>query len=218
MANTPWSSCIPQGTSIPVSRGQIQILYAGNKAQLNHLRAEIKRWDKSIESPSPSQRDSLWLAGHATRLWDQAHSFGETALSVHRLKEMVIDNPRVEVSVLAVARASSNRRIIGLCNYRRTWCNSIALDVVTARPDLIDKTASGVGVAFLHHICFAADQIEAAAIWGECTQNSKSFYDKFVNWHKDTEDLMIVPRAAYLHLKQTLEAKWQAAAAAPKNV
>jgi hypothetical protein len=219
-----WSNSDAQLRSVPVRRGAAEIVYASSTAQIKDLYLEIKRWEDSIQGiPGPIQRDSLELAYHGLRRWDESHALKRTANSIKRLKEMIKDNPHVEVRALAVARANwlRTRKIIGLCSFRRTWCNNISLDVIAVHPgldEMQESPISGLGTGFIHHICAVAETIGAEAIWGECTQNTADFYAIFVDMPANVPDLIIVPPSIYQPLKNTIEVKWKSAEAQKSNL
>jgi hypothetical protein len=210
-----WDKGSQQNQSIPVRAGSVEIFYAGNPAQVTHLHGEIDRWQGAIHgNPSPAQRDSLELALYAIRRWQEAHKLDRTAKSVKLLKDMIKDNPRGEVRVLGVARATWLRahRTVGVCSFRRTWCNNIALDVIAAHPVLDERENSpiaGLGTGLIHHVCLVAESIEAYAIWGECTQNSRDFYAAFGDRPPVAQDLIVLSAEDYKPLKIKIETKWQ---------
>lgn len=219
-----WRNSSSQVRTIPVRAGSVEVLYVRNARQLLDTAAEVDRWQSSIDgNPSPSQRDSLELARYAARRWQEANALNRTAASVERLQDMIRDHPRLEVSVLAVARAKwmKSHRTIGVCTFRRTWCNNIALDALVAHPvldDLKPSPIAGLGSGLLHHVCSVASSIGATAIWGECTQNSSAFYNKFLDPPSVAEDLIVLTAMGYTRLKAAVDEKWREAGIAADPV
>jgi hypothetical protein len=212
-----WKKAIPQLLPIPVRAGQVEVVYTSNPAQIKNLLAEVKVWERSIMgNPSPLQRDSLELARNSITRWQEAHRLRHTADSIQAIREFITDSKESEVRVLAVARATWRRRYktLGLCTFRRTWCNNVCLDVVAAHPGLDKMTESpisGLGTGLLHHVCSVAAALSANAVWGECTQNTKNFYRLFWDTSGHLEDLIILPATDYLSIKSKIEAKWHEA-------
>lgn len=208
-----WSDSSPQVMKIPVRAGTVDVLYAAGTDHVEKLKTQIDKWELSIkERPSPSQRDSLELARYAIRRWEEAYTAQRTANSVERLEKMIADHPRLEVRILAVARASwlKAHRMVGICTFRRTWCNNIALDAIAAHPALKeqkDRPISGMGYGLIHHVCSVAEKITAKTVWGECTQNSVDFYRGMVDHPGTVQDLIVMPAIDYISLKEKLGKK-----------
>ncbi|RXH55776.1 hypothetical protein GRAN_2633 [Granulicella sibirica] len=209
-----------------VRGGRVQVVYASGEPELKALKEEIGRWEGSIgNDPSPPQQDSLELARYAVRRWGEAYKQKPqkgTAHTMERLKQMIVNNPRSDVRMLALAQVGwlQGEKTVGVCMFRRTWCNNIALEVVAAHPGLDEKKESpisGLGTGFLHHVSSVAETISASAIWGECTQNSAEFYKVFVDQPEHLKDLIILPKEQYQEIRLSIETIWKGRDTAPND-
>src|SRR5258708_2190371 len=189
---------------IPVRGGIVEVGYVKLSKEVEQIRSVIDQWEKSVgEDVTPPQRDAIEFARLATHRWEEAHDQQRTASSVDRLRLAIKDHPRQEVRLLAVAKARFMRkgRIVGVSLFRRTWCNNVALDFLAVHPkldELRESPISGLGSGLLHHICWVAEAIEATAIWGESTQNSRDFYDGLIDRPAQLGDLIVIMKDDYL--------------------
>ncbi len=93
--------------------------------------------------------------------------------------------------------------VIGICHFRRSWCNSIILDYLAVHPfiaeppDKYPHLVSGAGSALLWFISDMARRLTCGRIWGEATHGSRKYYKKMF-YLETVEDLILVPPLNYL--------------------
>jgi hypothetical protein len=82
--------------------------------------------------------------------------------------------------------------VIGICHFRRTWCNSIVLDYLAAYPFAKEKPQElrGVGSALLWFVSDIARRLNCPRIWGEATRGSRTYYEDAFKL-KDVEDMIV---------------------------
>src|SRR5712692_5307085 len=138
----------------------------------------FRKWIRSAAAASnPKLQDAKELGTLAFRRWREAITKQRVADCVEDIKDFIDDSSEAEVSVLILVRAPwlRGRNLVGLCLFRRTWCNNIYIDFLTKHPSLVGKRKNpirGVGTALLYFITCVAAEIEADTVWGEATQNS----------------------------------------------
>lgn len=169
----------------------------------------FRRWTKSARRGSnPRVIDALELATLCFRRWREEAVKGRVANSFGDIQDFIQDNPRAEVAVLVLAKASWLRgsSLVGMCHFRRTWCNNIYIDFLTGHPRLVSKKSLGVGTALLYFVTSLAADIDAGVIWGEATQNSHLFYRR-VFGVEDINDLIFLHKAEYMAFRNRIEEK-----------
>jgi hypothetical protein len=161
-------------------------------------------WRESIRPMSnPRFLDALELATLAFRRWRDADSKGRVANYAQEIQEFKQDNPYAEVSVLVLVRALWMKRkpTVGLCYFRRTWCNNIFIEILTRHPAFVNRGTKegairGVGTALLYFVTSVALALDANVIWGEATQNSAKFYQDVFKKSEMT-DLIFLTKEEY---------------------
>lgn len=90
-------------------------------------------------------------------------------------------------------------KIIGLCHFRRTWCNNIVLDYLAKHPLTLGNVrdeqykVKGIGPALLCFLSRIAIDHACDQIWGEATSSSSDFYRRFFELDQ-VKDLFVIPR------------------------
>jgi len=94
---------------------------------------------------------------------------------------------------------SRHLAVLGLCNFRRTWCNNIVLDYLTVHPAIVRRLPKhaknapppirGVGLALFYFLSTLAVELNVGTIWGEATQNSAVRYQVWFQ-QPDLNDLI----------------------------
>jgi hypothetical protein len=169
-----------------------------------------RRWLKSAKLGSnPNVIDSAELATLAFRRWREALAKKRVANCIQDVVDFIRDNPHSEVSVLVLIKAPwlRNKKPVGLCHVRRTWCNNIYIDFLTVHPAVLAiprRKVPGVGTALLYFVSCLAKEINAETIWGEATQNSVEFYRKLFN-KPSTKDLIFLERRDYAEFIDRVE-------------
>ena len=100
--------------------------------------------------------------------------------SIDELKRRIAADPDAEVALMAVIKADwfPGPGVLGVCHFRRTWCNNLFVDFLTTQPEVASRSGArvfGVGTWLLASVVQVAEEIQAAAIWGEATKSSASF-------------------------------------------
>ena len=92
--------------------------------------------------------------------------------------------------------------VIGICHFRRSWCNNIILDYLAAYPfaakppEGYPNVIKGVGSALLWFISDVARRCGCGRIWGEATHSSRSYYQDMFELNA-VEDLILAPPDNY---------------------
>lgn len=129
---------------------------------------------------SAQQEDSIEFLESALSKWKLYTRRGRVAKSRRQLSKMITDDPRIDVLAILDAQAnwSQLQGRLGICQFRRTWSNSIAIDFLAVHPALLtsQKQISGVGTALLYGVAQIARRIGAERIWLETTDLSVDYY------------------------------------------
>lgn len=161
----------------------------------------------------PRIRDALEFSKLAISKWNYYQKHGSAATSIEDIKEYIEDNPRNEIAVCVVARASwyKQSQILGICLFRRTWCNNLIIDYLTAHPlsgENGDTKISGVGSGLMYFVATNAVEIKADRVWGEATQLSRHFYEKVLAI-KNVTDLILAKKSRVNAFKKATDAEIQ---------
>jgi hypothetical protein len=93
--------------------------------------------------------------------------------------------------------------VIGICHFRRSWCNSIILDYLAVHPfiakppDGYPHIVSGAGSALLWFVSDIARRYKCGRVWGEATHGSRGYYKHMFDLDA-VEDLILAPKPNYL--------------------
>jgi acetyltransferase (GNAT) family protein len=152
---------------------------------------------------SGQQRDSVEFLESAVSKWKLYDRRGRVATSQRQLVQMIHDDPKIDVLAIVDAQAdwSPLGRRLGICQFRRTWSNSIAIDFLAVHPALLGsrKPISGVGTALIYCVAQIAKHIGAERIWLETTDLSVDYY---IHLFGDavTFDLLVVPMEKFYEI------------------
>jgi hypothetical protein len=173
----------------------------------------LKSWAKSIhpDEANPLKLDAVEFSTLASRRWREEKAKRRVANSIQELKDLIQDSQQAEIAVLILARAPGIRgsAFVGLCHFRRTWCNNLCVDFLTAHPLVARNPKSrlhGVGTALLYFVMCVAIEIKASAIWFETTQNSAPYYRSVFKRPK-IRDLVLLTRKQYTAFRSYAEKK-----------
>jgi hypothetical protein len=205
-----------RAASFPVRSGEkVEITFA-TPLHLTALHRTVQSWARYVrQETNPIKLDSAELAVLAVRRWREGLAKRRTAKNLQEIKDHIQDNPHAEVAVLILAQASwqQGSSLVGLCHFRRTWCNNLFIDFLAVHPSISGNRTSplgGVGTGVLHYVTKVASEIDAGVIWGEATQNSVFFYRKV--FERDSmNDLIYVEKSDYTAFRDRVENKWSAA-------
>lgn len=144
------------------------------------------------------------LAGKRWRYYKRRH---EAAMSLHDLQQRIAEDATAEVGFLLVGRSSWKPApaVLALAWCRRTWCNTHRARFLAAHPVALDSSAGykGVGLAMLRSLSVVASRIHSPLIWGEATESSAPFYQKFLG-EPGIRDHFFIREAALAALQSKL--------------
>jgi hypothetical protein len=131
-------------------------------------------------------QDALEYARLASKRWRYYRRANATVASLAELRIGVRHNPKVELAMILVVRATwpSPTSILGFAYFRRTWCHHLVVDFLSAHPRVIDgnpERIRGVGTGILNHLVALAEEVKIPCIWGEATAHSAPFYERALN-------------------------------------
>ena len=104
--------------------------------------------------------------------------------------------------------------VIGICHFRRSWCNSIILDYLAVHPfiakapDGYPHIVSGAGSALLWFVSDIARRYKCGRLWGEATHGSRDYYKHMFDLEA-VEDLILADKLHYLECAKK-ELLWRA--------
>jgi hypothetical protein len=187
--------CYPRRVRVPVRvNGQRQCIDGHFIARSPLITAREWRHLLTAES-SGQQHDAVEFVESAVSKWKLYARRGRVARSQKQLLRMISEDKRIDVLAILEARAtwSSLGRRLGLCQFRRTWSNSIAIDFLAVHPALLapQKQISGVGTAMLYCVARIAMKLKAKEIWLETTDLSAEYYGHLFGIRVNS-DLLVV--------------------------
>lgn len=139
------------------------------------------------------QEDAIEYAGLTCKRWGFYLDAKRAVLNVADLTRLSsLDSD--ESAFLTVARAPSLQPApVGLCLFRRTWCNHLVIDFLAVHPDHLGGTSNvkGIGTALLFGVTEIASFLKCRTVWGEATKASAGVYERLFRMSK-VRDLFIV--------------------------
>ena len=135
-----------------------------------------------------------------------AHSGIETYVnSVNDIGLHIARNPKCEVAGIALLKCDwfPDSDVIGVCHFRRSWCNNLVLDYLTVHPFAANKpqeyphSVRGAGTALVYFLSRIAQHHNCGYIWGEATQTSCGFYKEKLMLDS-VEDLILAPQDKFI--------------------
>jgi hypothetical protein len=175
-------------------------------AELHDL-SFINEWrDKLGENADTKRRDALEVAQLAIDSL-LAHSKVQQIYvnSVEEIATQIKADEHVELAGFLLLKCDwfPDSGVIGICHFRRSWCNSIILDYLSVHPfiakppEKYTHIVSGAGSALLWFVSDVARRYMCGRIWGEATHGSRSYYKRMF-YLESVEDLILVPPLNYL--------------------
>lgn len=167
----------------------------------------INEWrDKLGADTDAKRRDAVDLAQLAID-----SSLAHTRIQqiyVHSVEDIathIRDDEHVELAGFVLLKCDwfPDSRVIGICHFRRSWCNSIILDYlavhpfIAKHPDEYPHKVSGAGSALLWFVSDIARRHKCGRVWGEATHGSRSYYKHMFDLDA-VEDLILAPKPNYL--------------------
>ena len=147
----------------------------------------LTRWRFSrVSAGNQAVLDALEYARLASKRWRYYQRAGATSTSLKQLRAGIGRNPKAEIAMIIVARATwpSTTPILGFAYFRRTWCHHIVVDFLSAHPHVIEgqpQRIRGVGRGILDQLVAMAEEIDVPCIWDEATAHSAPFYERVLN-------------------------------------
>jgi hypothetical protein len=164
----------------------------------------LKKWkDQLGNNAHPYRVDSVAFAHLAHSRYTSHSATTPYVCASDEFKTYINDNPKREIGCLVLLTCDwfPDSDVLGLCHFRRTWCNHIVLDYLCAHPFITAPTVNskhfvkGVGLALLFFVTEIAKQCRSKLLWGEATQNSCKYY-------KDAFKLPLVKDLIYIPPKK----------------
>ncbi|MFL6388903.1 MAG: GNAT family N-acetyltransferase [Terriglobales bacterium] len=185
-------------------------------ATLNGLRF-VDKWRETLGShPEPVQREAADLAQLAKERFIADSNVGQPYITDPlEIDQHVARDQQSEVAGFILLKCDwfPDSEIIGLCHFRRTWCNNIALDYLAIHPQNLVSSldpqykVKGIGSALLCFLSRIAVANSCGFIWGEATHISHGYYEKFFKL-ESVKDLFLIPRENFAECAN-LALDWQ---------
>jgi hypothetical protein len=175
----------------------------------------VERWREALgATPTLLQRDAADFAQLARERYRADSTVGQPYISARGdIGKNVAEDPTGEVGGLALLKCDwfPGSHVIGLCHFRRSWCNNIVLDYLAIHPlTFIDDPkykVKGIGTALLCFLSRIAVENVCGQIWGEATHTSCGFYRKLFEL-ESVNDLFVIPPDSFKVCAQ-LKLDWQ---------
>jgi hypothetical protein len=180
--------------------------------------AFIDQWKDKVGADTESKRrDAVDLAQLARDSF-LAHSRIQQIYvnSVEEIATRIKEDEHVELAGLVLLKCDwfPDSGVIGICHFRRSWCNSIILDYLAVHPfiakapDGYPYIVNGAGSALLWFVSDIARRNKCGRLWGEATHGSRGYY-KYMFDLDAVEDLILADKLHYLECAKK-ELVWRA--------
>ncbi len=166
----------------------------------------INEWsDKLGTDTDTTRQDAVDLAQIAIDIFlvhTRAQQIYVSSVEEIATRIKVHDNVELAGFVLLKCDWFPDSKVIGVCHFRRSWCNSIILDYLAVHPfiamptDGYSHVVTGAGSALLWFISDIARRFTCGRIWGEATHGSRNYYKRMF-YLESVEDLILVPPLNY---------------------
>lgn len=126
--------------------------------------------------------DSREFALLAAKRWRHYHDTYSTALSLAELRQMITLDPQGEFCFHLKVTADWFPGCLGGAMIRRAWHHHLALDFLFVHPRIAGKLVNvkSVGLQLLQAVCLIAHTLDCQRVWGETTEDSASFYRRYL--------------------------------------
>jgi GTPase-associated adaptor domain len=192
-------------------------------AELSDL-ASIDEWKDKLGADTDSKRrDAVDLAQLARDgFWAHTRIQQIYVNSVEEITTRIENDEHVELAGLLLLKCDwfPDSGVIGICHFRRSWCNSIILDYLAVHPfiakapDDYPYIVSGAGSALLWFVSDIARRNKCGRLWGEATHGSRGYYKHMFDLEA-VEDLILADKLHYLECAKK-ELLWRAEGEANK--
>jgi hypothetical protein len=168
-----------------------------------HDMSFVLRWRETLgANPKPTQRDAVDFAELARERFIADSKLGQPYIeTLGKMQEHIARDPKCEVAGFMLLKCDwfYASQVIGICHFRRTWCNNIVLDYLATHPLTLGETedtrhkVKGIGTVLLCCLSRIAIENSCELIWGEATDRSCGYYEKLFELEV-VKDLIVVPR------------------------
>lgn len=165
--------------------------------------AFVGKWRETLgTNPEPKQRETVEFAELAKERYYADSGVGQPYITAPADMRALIDgDPQCEVAGFMLLKSDwyPASDVVGLCHFRRTWCNNIVVDYLSTHPLVHGKTedprykVGGIGAAIMCFLSRMAIEYSCDRIWGEATPGSHTFYEHVFELDS-VKDLFVVPR------------------------
>jgi hypothetical protein len=127
----------------------------------------LTRWRfQSEPGANEAIPDALEYARLASKRWRHYRRTGATVTSLSELRDSIRRDPKSELAMIFVARATwrSPTPILGFAYFRRSWCHHLIVDFLSAHPRVIDgkpERIRGVGTGILYQLVALAETMDS---------------------------------------------------------
>jgi hypothetical protein len=175
----------------------------------------IRDWREKLgPNPEPIQREAADLADLARDRFLADSTVGQTYITALRdIGANIARDIQCEIAGFAILKCDwfVHSQVIGLCHFRRTWCNNVVVDYLAKHPLTLgvsaDPKIKGVGPALLCFLSRIAVEHSCNYVWGEATHISWEFYKELFKLDS-VKDLFLVPRPNFIHCAER-KLDWQ---------
>ncbi len=177
----------------------------------------VEKWRETLgTNPEPKQREAVDLAQLARERFLADSRVGQQYLTTpDDLRDHIARDPQCEVGGFILLRCDwfADSQIIGLCHFRRTWCNNIVVDYLASHPLTLRQSedarykVKGIGTALLCFVSRIAIANSCEHVWGEATLGSYPFYEHLFVLD-GVKDLFVVPQDNFTKCANRKSQRW----------
>lgn len=118
----------------------------------------VEKWRETLgTTPEAIQREAADLAQLARERYLADSRVGQRYMAApQELQDHIARDPQCEVAGLVLLKCEwfADSQIIGLCHFRRTWCNNIVVDYLAKHPlTFLNSRIKGIGPSLRHTVC-----------------------------------------------------------------
>jgi hypothetical protein len=167
----------------------------------------VDRWRETLgDNPNSKQRETVEFAHLAKQRYYADSGVGQPYISdAADMRAHIENDPECEVAGFVLLKSDwfPAPDVIGLCHFRRTWCNNIVIDYLSSHPLLHGRgedpryKVSGIGGVLMCFVSRLAVECSSDRIWGEATPNSHGFYE-YIFKLDSVKDLFVIPKDSFM--------------------
>jgi hypothetical protein len=177
----------------------------------------VDGWREKLgDDTNPYRKDAVDFADLAIQRFKADSQIGQPYVrSISDISDHVSHDPQCEVAGFVLLKCDwfPDSRVLGICHFRRTFCNNIVLDYLAGHPFTVRPPENykylvrGVGTALMCFLSRVAVTLSCTCIWGEATHLSRRFYRKIFKLDS-IDDLILVPKPKFVECAK-LDLSWQ---------